>query len=60
MDICPQCGRDTPTLHEGCCEDCRDENQSRLDTHNAEYDYWRAMSDRDRDAAIRRAANLYC
>lgn len=52
---CPQCGFDTETLREGCCEDCRQDNQLRLDEHNAQYDRWQRLSDEQRSAEIRRA-----
>lgn len=52
---CPGCGEPTPTLHEGYCEDCRRERQSRRDLHNAQYDQWQKMSAAEREAAIKRA-----
>lgn len=55
---CPQCGEDTPTLCEGRCEECRTENQRRLDEHNSQHDRWYNSTEPERDAAIRRAANL--
>jgi len=42
MFDCPQCGFGTETLHEGYCEECRDENQHALDAHNIEFDHWQA------------------
>ncbi len=53
--ICPQCEADTPTLNEGCCEDCRHSNQQELDLHNAEFDRWEKLSGAQRDAEIRDA-----
>lgn len=55
MDDCPQCGEETEVLHEGYCLDCRDENQRVLDEHNARFDWWDSLTDRDRDKLIRRA-----
>lgn len=53
---CPQCGEPTETLHEGYCEECRDERQAALDLHNAQYDRWQRMTDAERDREIREAA----
>jgi hypothetical protein len=55
--ICPQCGEDTETLREGCCEECREANQAALDRHNAEFDRWQSMTDAEREDAIRWTAN---
>lgn len=52
---CPQCGEPTFELHEGYCRECCDANQAALDKHNAQYDAWQAMTDAQRDAAIKRA-----
>ena len=52
---CPQCGNETETFREGVCGDCCDENQTRLDEHNASFDRWEGLSDRQRDVEIRRA-----
>ena len=56
MKHCPQCGDDTPELHEGYCEDCCRDNQAALDRHNMEYDRWQRMTDAQRDAAIKFAS----
>jgi hypothetical protein len=55
MKHCPQCGNETDRLHEGYCEDCRNANQAALDEHNAAYDRWQKMTDRERADDIRRA-----
>ena len=55
MYHCPQCGDDTPELHEGYCRHCCEENQAALDAHNSAYVAWQKMTDVQRDAAIRRA-----
>ena len=52
---CPQCGEGTDTLYEGFCEVCRDENQSRLNQHNAEYDYWNSLTNGEQDRQIKEA-----
>lgn len=52
---CPQCGEATPELREGYCRECCESNQSELDRHNVEYDRWQAMTDAERDAAIKQA-----
>lgn len=57
---CPQCGDDTPELHEGYCRECCDENQRQLDLHNAEFDRWDKLTDRQRADEIRRASRLVC
>ena len=54
---CPQCGEPTQELHEGYCAECCSDNQRRLDQHNAEHDRWQRMTDAQRDAAIKFAAN---
>ena len=58
MFTCPQCGEDTPELHEGYCRECCDDNQSRLDQHNAQYDEWERLTDKQRDDAIRWSIHL--
>ena len=55
---CPQCGEDTPSLFEGYCEPCRDDNQTALDLHNAQHDAWRQMSGAERWAAIKHAGGF--
>ena len=50
MKHCPQCGCDTPELHEGYCEDCCRENQAALDQHNAAFDDRAAERAFQRDA----------
>jgi len=55
MLYCPQCGEDTERLHEGYCEDCFNERQSELLLHNARFDWWESLSDKERDAQIRKA-----
>lgn len=52
---CPQCGFETEEFYEGYCEECWQENQAALDQHNAQYDHWQALTDQERDAAIKRA-----
>lgn len=52
---CPQCGFDTPTLHEGYCADCCAENQRALDMHNYSVDRWAVLTDRQREDEIRAA-----
>lgn len=52
---CPQCGEDTRELHEGSCKECFEERQRELDLHNARYDHWQSLTDRERDDQIRRA-----
>jgi len=56
MSYCPQCGEDTERLHEGYCEDCFNERQSELLLHNARFDWWESLSDKERDAQIKWAA----
>ena len=55
---CPQCGEPTEELHEGYCAECCEENQTRLDLHNASFDAWERMSDSQRGAEIRNAVRL--
>lgn len=55
MKRCPQCGLQTPTLDEGYCEACCEDNQRALDLHNAEVDRWMDLSPAEREMAIRQA-----
>lgn len=58
MLACPQCGEDAGEFPEGVCLDCCENNQRRLDLHNAEFDAWQTMSDAERGREIDRAARL--
>lgn len=58
MKHCPQCGCDTPELHEGYCEECCRDNQAALDQHNAAFSEWQRMTDVQRDKRIRDAIRL--
>jgi len=53
--ICKQCASETETLNEGHCEDCRVENQNRLDRHNFEFDAWEKLSSNERKSRIKSA-----
>jgi hypothetical protein len=55
MSSCPQCGCDTDGLTEGVCVDCFSANQLALDLHNAEYDHWNSLTERQKDEAIAKA-----
>lgn len=55
MLFCHQCGGGTETLNEGYCEDCREENQCRLDLHNFSLNAWNKLSDDERDSRIKSA-----
>ena len=55
MFCCPQCGYDTPDLREGYCEECWHVRQGELDSHNASFDAWEKLTDKERDALIREA-----
>jgi hypothetical protein len=50
---CPQCGEETPALHEGYCLQCCSDNQASLDSHNFQLDRWNSMNDSQRDAEIK-------
>lgn len=52
---CPQCGAFTPVLREGYCAECCEENQARLDAHNAAFDAWDKLTDAERERRIRAA-----
>ena len=54
--VCTQCGFETPEdeFREGVCEDCWEINQRAVDTHNAEFDRWEAMTGAERASEIRR------
>lgn len=55
---CPQCGDEKSEFREGVCVECCVSDQRELDRHNAEYDNWMALSEDQREAAIKRAARL--
>lgn len=50
---CTQCGELAIELHEGYCEDCCNKNQTALDAHNSQYDYWNNASEKERDEMIK-------
>lgn len=52
---CPQCAAFTPVLREGVCVACCEENQARLDAHNAAFDAWEKLTARERERRIREA-----
>lgn len=56
---CSSCGEEDPCYHEGYCEDCWAERQGALDLHNAQYDYWEGLSDKEREDQIRWSSNHY-
>ena len=58
MFNCPQCGEETETLHEGFCEECRDERQTTLDEHNARFNFWEKYTDAEKDYYIKSAAGI--
>lgn len=58
MHYCPQCGQDTPELHEGYCTECCEDNQRRLDAHNASFTEWQRLTDVQREARINDAIRL--
>jgi hypothetical protein len=58
MYDCPQCGEETETLHEGVCETCREENQRRLNAHNASFDFWEKCTDAEKDYYIKSASRI--
>lgn len=55
---CPQCGEPTEALYEGYCQNCCEENQRELDAHNARFDWWEGLSDKERYEQIRQAIAL--
>lgn len=55
ITYCPQCGESTETLNEGCCEECRCQNQRRLNAHNISFDRWESLSDQEREQEIKLA-----
>ena len=52
---CDQCGEEAKEFREGVCAPCWEENQGKLDLHNAEYARWQHMSDGERMDAIKQA-----
>jgi NMD protein affecting ribosome stability and mRNA decay len=52
---CPQCGENTPELYEGYCAECCAANQAELDEHNAQFDRWQRMTDKQREFEIKQA-----
>ncbi len=57
MDSCPQCGNETPEdqWQEGYCVDCCTDQQRSLDEHNAQFDHWNGLTEKQKTNAIRRA-----
>ncbi len=53
MYDCPQCGLPTLEFDQGYCRECAAENQRILDSHNAQLDWWRSLSDYDKQQAIK-------
>ena len=56
---CPQCGMSTSMAemwaNEGYCRSCCQENQFRLDQHNAEFDEWNQLNKQQREQRIKDA-----
>lgn len=52
---CSQCGAFTPVLREGACVQCCEDNQARLDAHNAAFDAWEKLTEAERERRIRAA-----
>ena len=55
MEICPQCGLETTAPVEGVCGFCWAENQRALDEHNTQFDWWKSLTDQQREDEIKRA-----
>lgn len=53
--ICPQCGIETPELHEGYCLNCCVQNQTALNAHIIQFDQWQNMTGREKDLQIKAA-----
>lgn len=51
---CPQCGNEATEFQEGVCMDCCKHNQRRLDEHNAQFDRWESLTDKQRQDEINR------
>ena len=58
MYDCPQCGNETEILHEGYCEECKNERQTALNEHNARFDFWEKCTDDEKDFYIRSAVDI--
>lgn len=56
---CPTCGFDTPTFIDGDCPECAAAKHQALLQHNAQYDYWQGLSDKEREDQIRWSSNHY-
>lgn len=52
--VCNTCGEDATEFREGHCINCFTDRQNALDLHNATFDRWERMTDRERDDEIRR------
>lgn len=54
---CTQCGELTEDSDfvEGVCRWCATNNQHNLNLHNAQYNRWQSLSDKQRDDEIKRA-----
>lgn len=53
---CNTCGEDSTEFREGHCLGCFTDRQNALDLHNAQFDRWERMTDKQRGAEIRKAA----
>ena len=54
-EYCTQCGEATKVFVEGYCSECQEENQSKLDAYNHNFDEWAGLDDSERKERIRRA-----
>ena len=52
---CNTCGEDAAEFREGHCIGCFTDRQNALDLHNATFDRWEMLTDREREDEIRRA-----
>jgi len=55
MRVCSACGEEDNDFVGGVCVTCHNERQMELLRHNAAFDRWESLSDRERGDEIRRA-----
>ena len=41
---CSQCGQSTKEFHEGCCNECYQENQARLEMYDRGQAFWDTLN----------------
>lgn len=53
MDACSDCGEDCEQFKEGICLDCWERNQSEINESQARMEYWKKLTPKQKDNAIK-------